>query len=273
MLKHLDAYHIVLTPHPQDLQLFEENLSKIVHLIQRANYYSITIEHEETNRHLDAVIFIPENKRFNNFINPLYELLHKVFDNSNTQFERLIGGSKRTKKIKKEDIIYVLGYNLKEVVLLDGVLVDCRNWNNLETEKIKEAKEFYEKEKTFRKTSENQIISLNRNNVLFHLIQYFKKNPETKFEDLQIKMISDGYSFVGLTKPSLRRSYLEFLIHTNNHNNTHLSELADEMLISFDTLYNIKVDYFKLKEFINNLFPCETTNKILTFCAKELFTW
>ena len=273
-MEQFDPYAIVLTPHIQDLQVFEESLSQIIHLLQRSHYYSIIIEHEETNRHLDAVLFLPKSKRFNNFINPLYELLHKKFDNTNTNFEILIGGTRKTKQIKVADINYRLGYNIKEIEDL-GSLEKHRFWTNIDVEKLKEAKEFYEKEKTFRKTSENQIINLNKNNVIFHLIKYYTKNKQKceELETIQTEMISDGYSFVGLTRSSLRRAFLEFLIHIDNHNTLHLAELNTDMISSEGTLYSYKRDYFNLKNYIENMPFNETTKMLHDFCNYKLSTW
>lgn len=278
-MEHLDSYAIVLTPHIQDLQLFEEIISQIVHLLQRSNYYSIIVEHEETNRHIDAVIFLPKNKRFNNFINPLYELLHKKFDNTNTVFEILIGGTRKSKLIKPSDTYYRLGYNLKEIEDLKthkgGGALKKRFWTNIDNQILLEAKEFYVQEKTFRKQTENQIINLNKTNIIFHLLKYYKENKENikELEEIQTQMITDGYSFVGLPRPSLRRAFLEFLIHIDGQSSNHLEELNTDMKSSEGSLYSYKRDYFELKHYINSLPLNETILKIQTHCNLKLSTW
>lgn len=284
MLKHLEAYSIVLTPHIQDLELFEKIIAKLINLLQRSNFYSITIEHEETNRHLDAIIFLPESKRFNNFMQPIYELLHNTFDNSNTIFERLIGGSHKSKKVQQTDIMYRLGYNLKEIPTetLSGqtqykneTFTDSipRHWTNISLEKQLEAKEFYEAEKKFIKKTTNQIISINSRNATFHLKKYYEEN-EVKTNDLQVRMIADGYSFVGLTKPALRRAYLELLLMTNNHSAIEEEEIRDDMALSLDNITNIKNDLNKIFDYLKN-YPNynETINKIHQFCQLKLSTW
>lgn len=285
MLKHLEAYSVVLTPHIQDLELFEKIIAKLIHLLQRSNYYSITIEHEETNRHLDAIIFLEEKKRFNNFMQPIYQLLHETFDNSNTIFERLIGGTHKNKKVQQTDIMYRLGYNLKEIptqLLLGETYLPQgeqhksdsipRHWSNICIEKQLEAKEFYEKDSKFKKKTSNQIISLNPRNITFHLKKYYEEN-NCETSNLQVRMISDGYSFVGLTKPALRRAYLEMLLMTNNHSEMEEEEIRDDMDLSIENITNIKNDLRILKEYLMNCEFNSTMGKIYQFCTLKLSTW
>lgn len=285
MLKHLEAYSVVLTPHIQDLELFEKIIAKLIHLLQRSNYYSITIEHEKTNRHLDAIIYLPETKRFNNFMQPIYQLLHETFDNTNTIFERLIGGTHRNKKVKKDDIMYRLGYNLKEIPTEQCMgktlsknetasdTIPGRHWTNIEHTKLLEAKEFYAEESKFRKKTTNQIISINSRNATFHLKKYYEENKDLEIKEIQVRMIADGYSFVGLTKPALRRAFLELLLMTNNHSTIEEEEIRDDMDLSLDNITNIKNDLRILKEYLNNCDFNQTIGKIHQFCTLKLSTW
>ena len=104
--------HLVISPHPNDAgDFFDNQLSKLISLFQRktCSYYNISVEHPDTNKHLDIVYFV--QKKPENFNRSIKKLLYQFLDiHENTEEKRFINWTpiKKTGPILPDTYIFGL---------------------------------------------------------------------------------------------------------------------------------------------------------------------
>lgn len=245
-----NPFKLVLTPSTNDLNKFEDNLPRIIQSLKSSSvYYTLSVEHEDSNRHLDCVLFCTQN-RWDNISRKCYKILHEVFDNTNTNWEILIGGSASKNKIIKDshNIKKRLGYNIKE----------CpeRHYSNIDADFHQECLQYYLKNKEDPvKKNRRDIFHLNKNNMLCEILNFMELNPEIKETEIQVEMIKKGYSFLGLSNAIRRDAIVEANIMLQNKDSQfhNPQEVNDKMNYSTEFLALEYRKYQKLSRHLHEM--------------------
>lgn len=230
-LKQLNMGHLVLSPHPNDLNSFSEFIPEIVNWIQSRRsikFFSISVEYGEenkvSNKHLDIVLFSSSDLSSNVINNKSKQINLRGFIQQHK--EKYLPNSQMLGKsgnpyysytnIKKGTEEKEIGYNLKEIK--DENLIANENWNNypegvdldeclkihhqLKSEKIKVKLDNY-----------LDVIPLNPKNAINLLLNFIEDNKIKDIDrDLQLESIRQGYSWIGLGKSQICRIFRELKI-------------------------------------------------------------
>jgi len=234
-LMSLKGNAVVLSPHPNDAQDFKAMLPTIISLFQRkqCKYYSISVEHPDTNWHLDIVYFIDnERKNFDRQLKKLCDDFEETHENTKTI--KTSRGSDRGfqsyQNIKNsfDDIKYRVGYNVKED--------PDEYWRNIPDEFLDVCLRHYMLKSPEKKALNFPVIAPKNSSLLEHLLQYKHSHPEIAYDDLWYHMIKHGnYSFLNISDKVHKKALLELKIR----NGLDLSVVDED---NFDTLY-AKQDY------------------------------
>jgi hypothetical protein len=198
--------HLIISPHPNDTEdFFDNHLSKLISLFQRktCSFYNISVEHPDTNKHLDIVYFT--NNRPENFNRPIKKLIENFLDTHENTIESRFTQWKPIKKTL-EDIKYVIGYNYKE---------EGQKYGNIDKEFQEECKIYYEeniKEKYVKKQI-FQVYAVTSKTLLTNLLEYKHKHPEIAIEHLYHHMVEYGnYSFLAVSEKVQKKALIELKI-------------------------------------------------------------
>lgn len=255
------VHHIIIRPHPNDINIFEEVLEFLPEYLSIMNDYLIVIEKDNSpERHAHIIIF-HDYDRIDNKLRNLKQFIQNKIQNRNSILKRfIVVRNPKTEKDKK----MVLGYVLKDLVadptdvselvlnanvrhttknksfIIDnaGLLLECYQLyqeNKIETDKIKNYKD---------------IINVDRKNAVTTVLNYiYKQDPNHMKIEPEIfeKMIKDGYSFLGLSQKTKRDLYLEIKIHLDQINKIELNQVYCEYIKNPDDIDNIgdQLRYFK----------------------------
>lgn len=256
--ENLNYGHLVLCPSTMDLNKWEEHIPTIINWIQskKTIYYSISIEHEDTNRHMDIIIFSKSDINKNLLNNKgkqinLRGIEEQYVTNNlpNTQFIRKDQKAcywnyhNYTKDGKYTDPCkYLIGYNFKEK--------PKRNWNNLQlsTKDIADALIYYEENKTEKYKQIEDITVLNTKNATWQLLKYIEENKEKYKEDiseLQVDTMKDRYCWIGLSRSVISKLFLQLKVMLNT------ADEHDKDMIKLDQVKEIPSDVSYLQVFKN----------------------
>lgn len=206
-MENLSMKHIVLTPsYPQNTSNFVKVwVPEIIDWIRNNSmYFSVFLEHPESNAHLDINVWWDKKKRWDNYSRGLKTIVKKFLEeNPASEFQQFFFASKIPPT--REDTLYLIGYNQKEE----------RGLSNLPDELKAEGLEYYlENIKTKKVRKFMNTNPLNPKNVVCYLMEQSMSLKINEPEKLIHKMITEGFSFVSMGKKTMRKAILEFKIRT-----------------------------------------------------------
>lgn len=229
-LMSLKGNALVIAPHPNDAGDFKARLPQIISLFQRKNcrYYSISVEHPDSNWHLDIVYFIDNERK--NFDRSIKKLLDDFETNhENTKTIKTSRGSDRgfqsfqNIKNSSDDIKYRIGYNVKEE--------PEEYWRNIPEEFLDVCLRHYQLKMPEKKALNFPVIAPKSSSLLEHMLQYKHSNPEVSYDDLWYHMIKYGnYSFLNISDKVHKKAIIELKIRLG-------CSLNVEEEDAFDNLY------------------------------------
>lgn len=295
-LYQLNMGHLVLNPHPNDLNAFTEFIPEITEWIESKKaikFFSISIEYgkdnNKSNKHLDIILFAKSDLSSNIMNNKgkqvgLRGIIEK-YKNKNMLSTKMEGKYGLPyycfKNIKLETYQYSIGYNFKEN--------PEQNWNNLPltSEEIQDCVNKYKNTSLEQIQSQldnyMDIVPLNpRNatNLLLNFISEQKLDPEDIYTKLQIISMKKGYCWIGLSKSQIQRLLLQIKIMRNEADeDEEASVIRDQIVIQSDSekqLYNILELRYKenleryVKLYENNLLKSSEILKLTGYTAEEL---
>lgn len=222
--------HIIIRPHPNDINIFEEVLEFLPKYLDIFDEYLYTIEKDNTpERHCHLIVF-HDFERIDNKLRKLKEFIQEKIKNRNSLLKRfIVTRNPKTLHDKK----MVLGYVIKDLgsvdtegnslliktdvrhtiknksFIIDNVdlLLECYNY--YQENQIKQEKQNYK-----------DIISINKNTAIVTILNYInQKRPNHTSNDTMIypelfdEMVHNGYSFLNISRCVKRDLYLELKIH------------------------------------------------------------
>lgn len=224
---------LVISPHPNDTGDFKARLPQLISLFQRkaCKYYSISVEHPDTNWHLDIVYFINnERKNFDRGIKKLLDDFESSHENTKTI--KTSKGSDRGfqsfQNIKNsiDDIKYRVGYNVKED--------PDEYWRNIPDEFLDVCIRHYMLKSPEKKALNFPVIAPKASSLLEHMLQYKHNNPGVAYEELWLHMVKYGnYSFLNISEKVHKKALLELKLRNGLEYN--VTEEDD-----YQTLYGVK---------------------------------
>lgn len=231
--------HIILAPaFPQNTTEFKSVwVDEFTNWLRNNSvFYSIYLEHPETNAHLDINIWIAKGKRWDNFSRGLKAIVKKFIDsNPASQYQNFYRVSKMPPT--EEDTLYLVGYNCKE----------NRGIHNLPEEFRKAGIEYYEENMKTKRTREFMNTNpLTTKNIVAYLLEQSQDKNQTKPSKLVREMIKSGFSFVSISKQQMRKAILEFKLRISKD-----GELDKEEEAEIDLSYGLQQefsDYFVLQQ-------------------------
>ena len=200
---------LVISPHRNDVCDFKARLPQLISFFQKqtCKYYNISVEHPDTNWHLDIVYFITaERKNFDRNIKKLLTDFEKTHENSKT-FKSSKGpdkGFQNFQNIKNSvnDILYRIGYNVKEN--------PETSYGNIPEEFLERCKKHYHQESPVKTALNFPVVAPKASSLLEHLLQYKHSNPEVEYHDLYRHMIVNGhYSFLNVSDKVQKKALIE----------------------------------------------------------------
>lgn len=199
--------HVVLSPsYPQNSQEFKEVwVNEFVDWIRNnSTYHSIFVEHPETNYHLDILLWFPKTQRWDNYIRNFKKIVKRFLDaNPASEFQNFFHASKIA--ATEEDILKLIGYNQKE----------GRGSYELPEPLRLEGIEYYEEHKKTCKIRKFMNTNpLNPKNVVCYLLEQSTSLNLQNPSKLIRRMVTEGFSFVGLSEKHMQRAKLEFKMRT-----------------------------------------------------------
>lgn len=208
-LLELKGNALVISPHPNDAGDFKARLPQLISLFQRkaCRYYSISVEHPDTNWHLDIVYFIDnERKNFDRSIKKLLDDFETSHENTKTI--KTSRGSDRGfqsfQNIKNsvDDIKYRVGYNVKEE--------PDEYWRNIPEEFLDVCIRHYMLKMPEKKALNFPVIAPKASSLLEHVLQYKHSHPELEYHELYRHMIVYGnYSFGTVSEKVQKKILIE----------------------------------------------------------------
>jgi hypothetical protein len=230
-LKQLNMGHLVLNPHPNDLNKFSEFIPLITEWIQSKRsikFFSISVEYGSDNKlsgkHLDIILFSSSDLSSNVINNKGKQVnlrgfiqQHKDQYLPNTQMLGKYGKPYYSyNNVKKGTEEYEIGYNMKEIK--DDNMIATENWNNYPDDlDIDECLKIYHQQKSedIKVKLDNylDIIPLTPKNAIQLLLNFIEDNDIKDLDrDLQLESIRNGYSWIGLGKSQILRIFREIKI-------------------------------------------------------------
>lgn len=230
-LKQLNMGHLVLSPHPNDLNAFSEFIPEIVNWIQSRRsikFYSISVEYgsdnNKSNKHLDIILFSSSDIAKNIMNNKGKQINlrgvisnYKMWHMPNSIMSDKSGGPYyKYRSIVKGTEEKVIGYNFKEIK--DNEMIATENYNNIEelidiNECIKIHHQLKSEDIKVKLDNYLDIIPLNTKNAIQLLLNFIEDNDIKDIDrDLQPESIRKGYSWIGLGKSQILRIFRELKI-------------------------------------------------------------
>lgn len=251
-LLELDGRRLVISPHKNDsCDFFKSSFNKILNYLttnKSIEYYNISIEHPDTNKHMDITFFIAKGSRVDNTQRSINKILDKFEEehvNTKThETKTTTKGFRQWQVIKKEirDIKKAIGYGMKE----DPV----ENWNNFPAEFLIECKEYYFANTEKKKEEEFPVIAPRAGDLLSCLLSYKHKHSNVPIEMLYKHMVEYGnYSFLNLSDKVQKKALIELKIRLQK--NLHEYEKRDFNYLNgletnltgmsgYETIYSIR---------------------------------
>lgn len=265
-MENLNMKHIVLAPaFPQNTSVFTNVWVKEFTDWIRNNsvYYSIYLEHPETNAHLDIIVYFKKSQRWDNYSRGLKKLVKNFIEaNPASEYQNFY----RVSKIPPthEDTLYLIGYNCKEERGVHNIPKDLRDAGIA----------YYEENQKTKKTREFMTTNpLNTKNVVAYLLEQSQDRNITHTPTLVRDMIKSGFSFVALSKQHMRKALIEFKLRSTT-NDLEKSEQA-EFEINFGT-HQENSDYFLTQVTLSRIKEIVSSNdhdpeKCLNLIKSQLF--
>lgn len=261
----LNKHHLVLNPHPKNLNAFKQHIPTVVNFFQtRKNvYYSITEEYgdnnSEDNLHLDIIIFL--KGRIDNLLNKKFrndELKYVKENMPNTVMNQKTGNpyydlqNENGGKSPEYNLKKLIGYNFKEYN--SEKYISSVNYNNLpEDININNCVEFYHQNKCEKKIFTKDEITLSPKNATYELLKWLKpKENYTITDEIIVDTAEDKYCWIQLS-PYHRRQLLHQLRLMCGMGDEYDKEQLKNTMIK-------KVSDFE--EAYNSVFKCRTYSSI-----------
>lgn len=213
-VKDLNLYHLIIIPaYPQNVEIFrEEYVDKYCEVIRGTkalSYYSICLEHKQGNLHLDILVWM--KGRIDNSLTAKNSKLKKInaeFCHKNPATKDHTYFKVQKAKDKEEDILYLIGYNLKEQ--------DKYSWDQTIPPSLREEgiKWFAENEKTKKKHKFLNVNALKPSNLVCYMVEHYHDNDLPNVKETIMSMVKGSFSFVGISEKAQLKANLEFKLKT-----------------------------------------------------------
>ena len=258
-MENLLMKHIVITPsYPQNTDNFVKVWApEFVDWIRNnSTYFSVFLEHPESNAHLDINVWWDKNKRWDNWNRGLKVIVKKFLEeNPASEFQQFFSASKIPPT--EEDTLYLIGYNQKEE---RGI------WNLPEPLRIKGIEYYEENQKTKRVRKFMNTNPLNPKNVVCYLMEQSMSLRITDPSILVHRMVKEGFSFVSMGKKTMRKAVLEFKIRTNQSTQMDVWENGDQ-----NGVYEDKLNWMEKEKLVSELIDVYRCQEITDDYKKEKF--
>ena len=208
----MPQYFITFRAHPNDAQLFEDFLTLFLPKITSSLRYVYVVEKDNTpEKHFHCVIEIEETKSKNNpmkqyLMGKKWKAYSKFLRFTETDEKHAIVVKTITKLDAEKTFEYYVGYCYKE----DNV---SRRDTNLNQNDVLNALSQYQALKRIEiNTPKNDWTYIKSNNIHMYIEQFMEKHKEVNFNNFQLMMVKQKYSFVNITSKQFEIALAEIKV-------------------------------------------------------------
>lgn len=217
-LLQLNMGHLVLRPHPNDLNIFEDQITIVENFIKKKktiDFFSINVEYGDkypSGKHLDIILFskskidtniLNEKGKQKNLKGTQRDWILKVNPEQKAG-NTIVNKYWNYKNVKEEDYKFVIGYSHKEQEKHGINLAQ----NLPEDLNIKEMIEYYKNNKPEEIETNNymDIVPLHSKNVTNLMLNFIRdENISNIDKDLQILSMKKGYCWLDISPQKTKK--------------------------------------------------------------------